>query len=80
MTRSLQVEAMVSASVELTVYRLLATDEKERPAQGEFHFGLNGADVLVSFSSETARIDLNYASKETLAGLFRGSRRKRKCR
>jgi len=67
---SLQVEALVSAGVELTAHRLLAADEKERPARGEFHFGLNGADAVVSFSSETARIDLNYASKDMLAGLF----------
>lgn len=66
----LQVEALVSAGVELTAYRLLAADEKTRPARGEFHFGLNGADVSVSFAAETARIDLNYASKDTLAGLF----------
>jgi general secretion pathway protein K len=66
----LQVEALASASVELTAQRLLAADPKERPAQGEFHFGLNGATVLVSFSSETARIDLNFASKDTLAALF----------
>lgn len=67
---SLQVEALVSAGVELTAHRLLTADEKERPGRGEFHFGLNGADAVVSFSSETARIDLNYASKDTLAGLF----------
>ncbi|WP_424626890.1 general secretion pathway protein GspK [Bradyrhizobium sp. SYSU BS000235] len=66
----LQVEALVSAGVELTAYRLLAADQKTRPARGEFHFGLNGADIFVSFSAETARIDLNYASKETLSGLF----------
>lgn len=66
----LQVEALVSAGVELTAHRLLAVDEKKRPARGEFHFGLNSADVFVSFLSEAARIDLNYASKETLSGLF----------
>lgn len=66
----LQVESLVSAGVELAAYRLLAADPKERSAQGEFHFGLNGADVSVSFLSETARIDLNYAPKDTLARLF----------
>lgn len=66
----LQVEALVSAGVELTAFRLLAADVKERPAQGEFHFGLNGADVFVAFTAETARIDLNYAPKETLEALF----------
>jgi general secretion pathway protein K len=65
-----QLEALVSAGVELTAYRLLSADEKERPARGEFNFGLNGANVIVSFSSESSRIDLNYASKDTLASLF----------
>lgn len=66
----LQVESVVSAGAELTAYRLLAADPKERSAQREFHFGLNGADAFVSFSSEMARIDLNYAPKETLVRLF----------
>lgn len=66
----LRVEAMVTASIELTAYRLLAVDAKTRPSQGAFHFGLNGEEAQVSFSAETARIDLNYASKEALTGLF----------
>ncbi len=66
----LRVEAVVTASIELTAYRLLAAEAKTRPSQGSFHFRLNGEETQVSFSAETARIDLNYASKETLAGLF----------
>jgi general secretion pathway protein K len=66
----LRVEATVTASIELTAYRLLAADAKTRPSQGSFHFRLNGEEAQVSFSAETARVDLNYASKETLAGLF----------
>jgi general secretion pathway protein K len=66
----LQSEALVSASLELTTYQLLVTDEKARPALGSFHFRLDKADVLVTFASEAARVDLNFASKEMLANLF----------
>ncbi|MGY3578738.1 NADPH-dependent 7-cyano-7-deazaguanine reductase QueF-like protein [Bradyrhizobium sp. USDA 4504] len=67
---SLQTEALVSAGVELTAYQLTLTDEKTRPQQGTFHFGLDDASVDVTFTSEAGRLDLNYASKEMLIGLF----------
>src|SRR5579872_1403809 len=67
---SLERDALVSASLELTAYRLLSADEKERPSQGSFTFRLNDARVQVTFISEAARVDLNLASKEMLAGLF----------
>jgi general secretion pathway protein K len=63
-------EALASASLELTVYRLLSTDEKERPAQGSLRFRMDDAEVFVTFTSEAARVDLNKASKEMLANLF----------
>jgi general secretion pathway protein K len=66
----LKAEALVSASLELTAYQLLLAGDKARPATGSFHFRLDNADVLVSFASEAARIDLNFASKEMLANLF----------
>jgi general secretion pathway protein K len=66
----LQTEALVSAGVELTTYQLLLAGEKARPALGWFRFRLDNADVLVSFTSEAARVDLNFASKEMLANLF----------
>jgi general secretion pathway protein K len=66
----LQTEALVSASLELTAYQLLLAGDKARPAAGSFHFRLDHADIVVSFASEAARIDLNFASKEMLAGLF----------
>jgi len=66
----LKAEALVSASLELTTYQLLLAGDEARPAQGAFHFRLDNADVLVTFTSEAARIDLNFASKEMLAGLF----------
>jgi general secretion pathway protein K len=66
----LKAEALVSASLELTAYQLLLAGDEARPASGSFHFRLDDADVLVTFTSEAARIDLNFASKEMLAGLF----------
>ena len=63
-------DALVSASLELTAYQLLLTDEKSRPAQGSFRFRLDNAEVLVTFASEAARVDLNAAPKEMLANLF----------
>jgi general secretion pathway protein K len=68
----LQTEALVSASLELATYRLLRAGDKDRPSHGAFHFRLNGAQVQVSFTSEAARIDLNFASKEMLASFLAG--------
>lgn len=67
---SLQTEALVSAGLELTAYQLTLTDDKTRPQYGAFHFGLDDASVNVSFTSEAGRVDLNYASKDMLIGLF----------
>jgi general secretion pathway protein K len=67
---ALQTEALVSASLELTSYQLALADDKERPPSGSFHFKMDDADVSVTFISEAARIDLNFAPKELLAGLF----------
>jgi general secretion pathway protein K len=69
---ALQTEALVSASLELTTYQLTLADDKTRPPRGSFHFRMDDADVLVTFTSEAARIDLNFAPKELLAGLFAG--------
>jgi len=67
---SLQTEALVSAGLELTAYQLTLTDDKTRPQQGAFHFGLDDASIGVSFTSEAGRVDLNYASKEMMSALF----------
>ena len=66
----LKTEALVSASLELTTYQLLLAGDKARPAQGSFRFRLDSADVLVSYTSEAARVDLNSAPREMLANLF----------
>jgi general secretion pathway protein K len=65
-----QVQALVSAGVELAAYRLQLGGEDARPAQGSFRVRLNGAEISVSFVSEAARVDLNAAPKELLAGLL----------
>ncbi|MCA1454592.1 general secretion pathway protein GspK [Bradyrhizobium sp. BRP22] len=67
---ALQTEALVSASLELTAYQLALADESAKPPQGAFHFRMDDASVQVAFISEAARIDLNLAPKEMLAGLF----------
>jgi general secretion pathway protein K len=67
---ALQTQALVSGSLELTAYQLALTDEKDRPANGSFNFRMDDANVSVIFTSEAARIDLNYAPKELLAALF----------
>jgi general secretion pathway protein K len=67
---ALQTEALVSACVELTAYQLRLAGEEDRPASGSFHTQLNGAELFVTFVSETARIDLNAAPKELIKGLL----------
>jgi general secretion pathway protein K len=67
---SIEKDALVSASLELTAYRLLSMDEKERPSQGSFSFRLDHADARVTYTSEAARVDLNQAPKEMLVSLF----------
>jgi general secretion pathway protein K len=67
---ALETQALVSGSLELSAYQLALTDEKDRPARGSFNFRMDDANVSVTFTSEAARIDLNYAPKELLAALF----------
>lgn len=70
MDDGLQAEELVSTSAELTAYRLTVPTKERRPTRGGFSFRLDRANVVVNFSSETARIDLNAAPKPLLAGLF----------
>jgi general secretion pathway protein K len=65
----LKSEAIVTAGIELTAYRLsFPTDS--RASFGAFAFRAGRANVTVDYRSEAARIDLNAAPKELLAGLF----------
>ncbi len=66
----MQAEALVSAALELTAFRLLGATDENRPRSGDFEFRLGRANIAVKFLSEGARIDLNQAPKELLAGLF----------
>jgi general secretion pathway protein K len=63
-------DALVSGSVELAAYRLLAAPAESRPTRGAFNFRMGRANIAVEFCSEAARIDLNAAPKELLAGFF----------
>jgi general secretion pathway protein K len=71
----LQSEALVSAALELSAYQLTpgnqnSGNQNPAPARGQFSFRMGRAGVTVEFFPESARIDLNAAPKELLAGLF----------
>jgi general secretion pathway protein K len=67
----LQAQGLATAGVELAAYQLTA-DPRTRPLQGQFSFRQGTATISVTFRSEDSRIDLNFAPKELLAGLFAG--------
>jgi general secretion pathway protein K len=67
---AIQADAAASAAVELAAYELLKAPADHRPTRGAFTFRLRKAEIAVEFCSEAARIDLNKAPKELLAGLF----------
>ena len=43
----------------------------QMPTRGAFSFRLGRSGITVEYESEASRIDLNFASKEVLSGLFR---------
>ncbi len=63
-------DGLISAGVELAVYRMFSAPKGTRPTQGQFAFRMGKAGVTADYRAETARIDLNYAPKELLTGLF----------
>jgi len=63
-------EGAVSAALELTAYRLASVSDDARPTRGAFSFRIGPVKTAVRYRSEAARIDLNLAPKELLAGLF----------
>jgi general secretion pathway protein K len=65
-----QADASIRAGVEMTVFRQLALQEKMRPARGGFDLRVGRTGVSVRFRSEGARVDLNAAPADLLAGLF----------
>ena len=66
----LQAQASIRAGVELAAFQLLAAPEKTRPSHGAFEARVGRTEIAVRYRSERARIDLNTAPKELLAGLF----------
>jgi general secretion pathway protein K len=66
----LQSEALKSAAIELVAYQLTSEPPQSRPTHGEFSFRMSKANVTVKFQTEAARVDLNAAPKELIAGLF----------
>jgi general secretion pathway protein K len=66
-----QIEAqeLAISGVELAVYQLTATPEAQ-PSRGKLVTRIGNAEVMVEFRAESARIDINFASKPVLAGLF----------
>jgi general secretion pathway protein K len=65
-----QAEASIWAGVEMAVFRQLAVPERARLARGGFDLRVGRTGVAVRFRSEAARIDLNAAPADLLAGLF----------
>lgn len=65
----LQAESLAESGVELAVYQLTA-NPNVRPSAGRFSFRQGSAEVRVGFRSENSFIDLNFAPRRTLAGLF----------
>jgi general secretion pathway protein K len=68
--RQVRAQALFTAALELTAYRITATAKEARPAVGQFAFRLGRANVLTTFQSESGRIDLNTATKPLLMSLF----------
>ncbi len=66
----LQTEALITAGLELTAFRVIGFDDATRPSSGAFNFQIGGSDIGVEFHSEGARIDLNLAPKPLLSGLL----------
>lgn len=71
-TDRVQIEALVTAAVELTAYQLTSVQQDVRPTSGAFDARVGNGRVNVTFRSEAARIDLNAAPKSLLAGLMTG--------
>ena len=65
-----QLEMLSTAGIELAAYELSAPVTVRRPTHGGFSFRLANSRVTVEYMSETARINLNMASRTMIAGLF----------
>lgn len=63
--------ALITAGIELAAYDLLSNSKMGRQPRGTLKFRLDRATIKVDYAAESARIDLNFAPKETFANLFR---------
>ena len=66
----LRAEQTILAAVELTAYRQLAWPKAARPDLGAFSTRLGAARIDVAYRSESARVDVNVAPHDVLAGVF----------
>ncbi|MDB5617780.1 type II secretion system protein GspK [Tardiphaga sp.] len=71
-TARVQSEAALQGAVELAAYQLGAVRSEQRPYGGTFTARMGTARLSVDFRTEAARIDLNAAPRELLAGLMVG--------
>jgi general secretion pathway protein K len=67
---SIEVEAAVSASLELAAWQLIVPRGEKRPSTGTFRVRVGHAEIGVQFTSEASRVDLNAAAKPLLSALF----------
>lgn len=66
----MRAEQAIMAAVELTAYRQLAWPKPARPDQGAFSTRLGVARIDVAYRSESARVEVNAAAHDVLAGVF----------
>jgi general secretion pathway protein K len=66
----LRMDEAIQAAVEMTAFRLVGTKDPGQQPAGAFAFPLGAFFVTVAYRPETARIDINAASRTTLANLF----------
>ncbi|MFG1302088.1 type II secretion system protein GspK [Xanthobacter sp. V3C-3] len=67
---TLAARGLATAAVELAALRLVSEPRERRPTHGALAFRMGRAEVTATFRDEAARIDLNAAPGELLAGLF----------
>jgi general secretion pathway protein K len=67
---AIKAEPLIAGGVELAAYQLSGVAAKDRPAIGQFSARVATARLTVAYATEAARIDLNAAPKQLLAGLF----------
>jgi general secretion pathway protein K len=67
----LEARTLAVSGVELAAYQLTAQSDT-RPLAGTLRFAQGTAIIDVDYRSENSRVDLNFAAKVVLAGLFAG--------